>query len=194
MGECDELIGEVERIASYARNALSLSDGDIERACRLWRSMRPEEREEFIGRAVKSIAGLLKGGPERDMVDVVRRLLDSFETICENSDSPAVGFLLAAANAMVSGLSIAALSLAVAGVAGLMLSKAASEEDRTTVFKYSMWCLTVLVSSYNLIESRIMLKASGVPPRTLENLVIAYSRDLEEKIRSAGARRRGQDA
>ncbi len=194
MGECDELIGEVEQIASYARNTLSLSDNDIERACRLWKSIRPEEREEFIGRAVKSIAGLFKGGPGRDMVDVIKRLLNSFETICENSDSPTVGFLLATANAMVSGLSIAALSLAVASVAGLMLSKAASEEDMTTVFKYNIWCLTVLVSSYNLIESRIMLKASGVSPRTIENLVIAYSRDLEEKIRRAGARRRGQEA
>jgi len=187
VGECDRIIGDVDNIARYARSTLSLSEEDIERVCRLWRSHSTSDRREFVSRAIGNIAGLIPESHGGDMAGIVEKLLASLEAICENADTPAVSFLLTAAKAIVNGLSLSALSLVIAKIAGMMLSRASSEEEKLSVFKYSMWCLTVLVSSYNMIKTSILMKASGISPTALENLVLVYSRDLEERIRGTGA-------
>lgn len=188
--ECREIIANVKRQAESIYRSLSLTEEDTRRINSLWLSLSPREKDEIVHRVYQSLMAdpLVSEALRQASVDeefMKKHIYFIADKICAGRFGGELGVLtfIGAANAIMLGLSVRALTLVVSALGSMLAEKAPDKDTALSVVKVCLWCLVMLVENYVFINETVMLRASGIKKTALENLIRVYSKDIGARLR-----------
>gem|GEM_PF-2833098 len=188
--ECRAIIANVKRQAANLYRSLSLSDEDVKRISSLWRSLSPTEKYEIVEKVHKSLMEdpLVSRALRQASIDeefMRRHIYYIAEKVCAGQFGGKLGVLtfIGAANAIMLGLNIRAITLVISAFGSMLAEKAPDKDTALSVVKVCLWCLVMLVENYVFINETVMLRASGIKKAALDNLIRIYSKDIGARLK-----------